>query len=58
MVNQEEGKIPPAVFRSTLHLHEKKLREDPVFLRVVAEHIAGMTEKYLMQEYKQLFHAD
>ncbi len=41
------------------NLHEPELQEtiknDPRFVRLIADHIAGMTDQYAFKQYKQLF---
>jgi len=32
-----------------------KLQDDPVFLRLISDHIAGMTDKFAMDEYRKLY---
>ncbi len=41
--------------RSNLEKFKDKIKGDPLFVRTIAEHIAGMTDQYLLNEYRQLF---
>ncbi|NHM27689.1 hypothetical protein G7K71_11995 [Desulfofundulus sp. TPOSR] len=41
--------------RSSLEKLKVKIEDDPLFVRTIAEHIAGMTDQYLLNEYRQLF---
>jgi len=45
--------------KSRSNLHEPKLQEtignDPRFVRLIADHIAGMTDQYAFKQYKRLF---
>ncbi|ADL07288.1 dGTP triphosphohydrolase [Thermosediminibacter oceani] len=41
--------------RSNLEKFKDKIKNDPIFVRTIVEHIAGMTDQYLLNEYRQLF---
>ena len=36
-------------------INDKELKNDKVFLRAIADHIAGMTDQYASREYKRLY---
>lgn len=41
--------------RTTISNNNNKLQLDPEFLRIICDHIAGMTDVYAIQEYNKLY---
>lgn len=41
-----------------IHMDEDRMKSDPVFLRAVCDHIAGMTDQFASREYKRLYIPD
>ncbi len=41
-----------------LQIDDKKLRKDPYFIRIICDHISGMTDQFASREYKRLYVPD
>lgn len=38
-----------------ISLDDKELQEDPFFVRLICDHIAGMTDQFAAREYMRLY---
>lgn len=41
-----------------IKMDEEKLRTDSYFIRIVCDHIAGMTDQFASREYRRLYLPD
>lgn len=39
-------------------MNEDEVRADPIFWRIVCDHISGMTDQFASREYKRLYMPD